>query len=428
MKSQIEIMPSMTQGIVLTTLMQQSLQVLEMDNGRLEALVNEYVESNPLLSLEGVQNHAADVHSISLEKLIPTLTSQLSWREELREQARLSMLSPSVMSLVCTMIQYLDDRGYLPYENEQLCAWLGCDLNRLHEAKSALQLMEPSGIGARNLQECLLLQLRDHEDVPCVDAASKIVHCLHEDQVDTLKALDELRERLDPAVYAQAMKLVKTLKSRPVMMDEAMLPIHQVPDLEVKVTGEGELALILHDPNLERVIKLPMYTYPEFLDHQTLKYVAQKQKEWHDFKNILQKRHDTLVQVAYEILQEQRDFFIKGSSALRPLMIKTLAQRLSVAESTVSRAIMNKWIKTPHGLYPMRSLITGDTPNVAESIHAQIRALIDQEDRESPLSDQQIADELHTLGNVISRRTVAKYREQLGVLSAKARRLAYRVK
>ena len=428
MKSQIEIMPSMTQGIVLTTLMQQSLQVLEMDNAQLETLVNEYVESNPLLSIEDERNHADDVRSISLEKLRPTLPSQPSWREELREQARLSVLSPSVLALVCKIIQYLDDRGYLPYENEQLCAWLGCDLTRLQEAKSALQRMEPSGIGARNLQECLLLQLRDDEEATCIDEAIKIVHCFREDQVETLKALDELRERLDPSVYAKAMKLVKSLKSRPVMSEDAMHPMYQVPDLEVKVTGEGELALILHDPILARVIKLPMYTYTEFLDHQTLKYVAQKQKEWHDFKNILQKRHDTLAQVAYEILQEQRDFFIKGSSALRPLMIKTLAQRLSVAESTVSRAIMNKWMKTPHGLYPLRSLITGDTQNVAESIYAQIQALIRQENQEEPLSDQQIADKLQTLGTVISRRTVTKYREQIGLLSAKARRLAYRVK
>ncbi len=360
-----------------------------------------------------------------------SLVSETSLQEHLLRQADLSDVEPPIRAALEHVVGSLDERGFTTQNASDIALQAGLPLDAVQTAFRLIKTFEPAGIGAADLGECLLLQLqakgrgeslaakivRDHFQLLTRRRIPEIARKVGAHLDDVQLAIEEIGA-LDPAPgrrYAEDSNRVV------------------VPDVTVE-KDDDEWKIILNSDYIPRL--RISNTYREMIARGTITkqerdYLRERIRSGKFIINSIEQRQQTIERITREILKVQRDFFEEGVSKLRPLTMTQIADAVGVHETTVSRAIANKFIKTPHGVFDMKYFFTpgyessGGESVSNTSVKEMINDLIAGEDRSQPLSDQEIVAKLQERGIKIARRTVAKYREELGLLPSNLRREYY---
>jgi len=358
---------------------------------------------------------------------VPVTVTSLG--EHLSEQLRFAKLGEEELPIGEYLIGSLDENGYLQTTIEEVAEHFGVAPEKVEEVLTVIQTFEPAGVGARNLQECLWIQIVQKKLEGTL--AARII----QEQFDNLlsKRFAEIARNLKCTVeeVQVAGDLIATLDPRPGQEIAAEETKYVVPDLIVERVGE-DFVVTLNDRNVPR-LRISA-AYQEMLRSkgsnrdETRKYITEKLNSAKWLIQTIEQRRKTMIKVMRRIVEEQRDFFEKGVEGLRPLTLQQIANQIGMHESTVSRVTTSKYVQTPRGVFELKyffssGLQTEDGDDVSAKVAKdKISTLIANEDKGEPLSDQRIAELLHEQGLKIARRTVAKYREALRLLPARARR------
>lgn len=352
---------------------------------------------------------------------------QPSLQDDLMEQLRLSDAAPDKAAIAENIIGNIDETGYFSGNIEDTAASVGASNREVEDVLHFVQSFDPPGIGARNLQECLILQL-ERRDKPDRKLISLIKNHLHELARNKLPQVAKaMKVSVEEIVRMQAK--IKELNPYPGSAASSGKPMFVVPELKVE-NHNGEFVLSADDnvPQL-KISK----TYLDLLENpdtpkETRDYIREKLLSGKMLIRSLEQRQSTLRRIAQVIIDSQYDFFAKGIEYLRPLTMLQVADKLGLHETTISRAISNKYIQTPYGLFEFKFFFTGGYQTgegdelSSRSVKEMIRDIISREDPAKPLSDNKISAMLEEKGLKVARRTVAKYREELGIPATSLRK------
>lgn len=441
----------------------------------LEQRVKQEMEENPVLEEESLQSSAegdGEPQEISVEEYLRQADDTPAYKlhannyskddkqrtvhisggqslgESLEEQLGYKDLSPRQMAVAKYLIGSLDDDGYLRRDllgvSDDIAFSVGVEVSveELEEALKVIQELEPSGVGARNLQECLLLQL--DAQVP-LDEPMRLARTILADYFDEFakKHYEKLLVRLaaERELFAEAIDIITHLSPRPGNLygdatDDAAPYV--VPDFVLDY-NEGEFDLRLSSSNVPE-LKINR-RYMEMLresvsggmtgeqDQEALKFVKSKIESAKWFISAIKQRHDTLLGTMTEIFNYQKEYFYDGDpKRLKPMILKDIADRTGLDVSTISRVVNSKYVQTHFGIIPLKSLFSEamQTDSGEEVSSHQIKQLlsdlIEGEDKHHPLTDEALMDMLNEQGYHIARRTVAKYREMLRIPVARLRK------
>ncbi len=472
----------LSQHLTLTPQLQQSIRLLQLSTLELNQEIERFLQDNPLLERdEGAEEEAAPaspVTPLTTEFSSSTATSTSSqekeeapaevpepdaeWREEgggsygghddgedsdyqqlaadspsLREhllwQVNLLQCPERDKRVVALLVETLDDDGYMTQDLEELAAMLPADLevdpSELTIALKHLQHLDPPGIGARNLAECLSLQLEALPvDTPHrADALTTV-----RNHLDLLAGRDfaKLKKllRCNDDTLRGAQSLITSLNPRPGARFSKNEARYIIPDVIVKKV-KGLWRVSLNPDAMPRLRVNRMYAdiLHRNRDASLQQLAGQLQEAKWLIKNV-QQRFETILRVSQAIVDRQRHFFEHGEVAMRPLVLREIADTLGLHESTVSRVTTQKFMLTPRGIFELKyffgSHVTTETGGAcsATAIRALIKQLVAEEDTRKPLSDSQISEILGKQGIVVARRTIAKYRESLQILPVNLRK------
>ncbi len=359
---------------------------------------------------------------------LATLSAEKTLQEHLLEQAALSTIPEALLPAMMALIEAIDDTGYLSLSFAEIAAAspYPCTETELEAALAIVQTFDPAGVGARSLEECLRLQLLEQPQSAERDLALKIV-----DEGLPLLArhdFDTLQRRLgcDRAALKAAIERITALDPKPGLRFGAAEARYLIPDLLVRRVGNA-WQVQLNPAAYPRVVVSPRYQ--ELITRRSPAEWRQYLSEARQFVKALEQRAATLVRVAQAIVDTQAAYFEHGAAALKPLTLKDIAHALEIHESTVSRVVAGKSLLAPDGtVVPLKRLFSakvssesGETA-AAAAIQQRLRELIAAENPAAPLSDNDLVALLNREGIVIARRTVAKYRDALGIAPAKLRK------
>ena len=471
-----------TQRVVMTPLLQQAIQLLQLSTIELEQVVRQELEENPLLEevpvevtdaaatatpgtteespaaapAEPPSAQTSTVDSDRADQLPFDLTSvmfdepdertpvSMEEREELPfenlsgndavlladhllEQLRFSTDDPVTLRVGEAIIGNLDEDGYLRADLSEIAQGTGTEPDVVDAALTLVQSFDPRGVAARSVQECLLLQVTaDPEPDPVT--------------VEILERYFEDLGRRRYAEIARAMKLsqdrimesveeIQTLEPKPGRRFGGGDSRYIVPDVTIQKVG-ADYVVLLNEEGIPRLRVNSLYrSLLRRSGDEAKQYVEQKIRSALWLIKSVEQRQRTLRRVAQSLVNFQRDFLDKGIAHLRPLALRDVGDDINMHESTISRVTTNKYVQTPQGLFELKfffhsGIASKDGAMVSSvSVKKTIRDMVEAEEPGTPLSDQEIAQALHAQGLTIARRTVAKYREELGVLPSHQRRL-----
>ena len=397
--------------------------------------------------LDGFETGGQREESEQHEWFEPVTVETRHLSDHLTEQLALLELSPREAFLADEFVGNISDDGYLACSLDTIRDGVNELLQRESEERetevdvapfsdgdllamlSIIQDLDPPGVGARDLRECLLLQLR------AAGQASSLAHMLVEQAFDELTAhrWNELSKRFNVSahdVQAAADEIAKLLP-KPGLRFSAGSDNYVIPDLVIDKL-DGKYHIFLNDGNLPRLKLSRAYTEiardKKQFDTESKDFIAAKLNSANWMIQAIEQRRQTMLKVMHYIVDRQHDFFERGVQALHPLTLREVAEAVGMHESTVSRVTNEKFVQTPRGVLPLKyffssGLSTSDGDDVsARGIKDQIQKMVSGEDAKSPLTDQAIVEILLQTGVQIARRTVAKYRDQLGVLPARMRK------
>ncbi|OHB73283.1 MAG: RNA polymerase sigma-54 factor [Planctomycetes bacterium RBG_16_55_9] len=368
-----------------------------------------------------------------LEAMKNTAAPPQSLHEYLSAQWRLVEAGEPVKKAGAMIIDYLDHRGYLTVRLEQLYSKDRGDftVDELKEALRMVQKLEPAGVGARDLKECLLIQMaQSNEDM------SFEYRLIAEHMDDLLENhLPEIARKMNCSLETinRAIERMSKLDTSPGLQigPDQNLPI--TPDVIVESDDDsGQYLVRLADSDLPRLRLNDYYTRmakDERIGEKTKKFLQSNLRSAQWIMEAIEQRKNTLLRVAKAVVKYQKDFFDRGQLHLRPLPMSKIAGEVGVHLATVSRAVAGKYIQCPGGVLPLRKFFSGGREDVNgqglswEAIRAKLQQIIDEEDKARPLSDDQIRKKLQKAGvNNLARRTVAKYRKLLDIPAARFRK------
>ncbi|MEH7439202.1 RNA polymerase factor sigma-54 [Neobacillus drentensis] len=426
-----------TLKLAMTQELSQAIALLQYSAQELTTFLEDKVLENPLMQLENStvkpMNPLIDRNRRKHQKEEKNWIEQIAERpfsleEHLLSQLKLTNLSTEQLKVIRHLILHLDENGYFAGDLNEIAESLLVEVELVEECLAVIQTLEPAGIGARNLQECLLMQLYyqnpnnelaqtiiTHYFVPF--AEKKWRQISKELQV-TLKEIQDLFDQ------------IQLLNPKPGAFLREEAPSYIIPDAIVERTAAG-LEVRMFDDSLPRISFNESY-FKKFKDQdqQVSKFLNDKVQDYQWILKAIEQRRETLTRVIGKIVEKQTVCLLKGMQYLEPMTMKEIATELDIHESTVSRAVREKYIQTPLGTFPLKSFFTSTIQTVADDestsstqVKNEISNLIEQENKEKPLSDQDIVGLLkENSGIVVSRRTIAKYREQLGIQSSSKRK------
>jgi RNA polymerase sigma-54 factor len=380
---------------------------------------------------------SSDAGDKKLEVLQNTPGKGPTIQEALHEQVSLLDIDPRTREIADMIIYNISPDGYLLYELEEIIAGLPAlfsesdpdeAMEEVEYALGIVQSLDPPGVGARNTEECLLLQLNP-EDVN-FDLLYRLI----------TRFLDDVGKNRLPYVAKEMgleideLKLViediRHLNPRPGSAFESASTPYIIPDVKVDLVDE-RYEVILEDATIPR-LTISSYVKEllakENLSDEEKEYLIKKVESGKRLISSIEHRKSTISKIAQEIVKIQQEFFVKGIKGLRPLKMEEVADAIGVHVSTVSRAVNEKYMQTPKGIYPLKFFFTGATQSSEGedesrlSVQERIRVICEQEDKAKPLNDSEIAEALQEEGLQIARRTVTKYRKVLGIPSARQRK------
>jgi RNA polymerase sigma-54 factor len=481
-----------TQQLVMTPQLQQAIKLLQMSNLELAEFVAQAAESNPLIAIDrgeaetpapappGADPVAADRrvtaegdHALAAEtfdtgaenlhdadiapartaasrqdgpgRLAPArgvpaggedlpgiedrLAARRSLRDHLREQLGRARAGGNLVSIARYLVEELDENGYLRTDLSAVAERLSVQKQEVEAALAVLQGCDPTGVGARDLAECLALQLAERGRLdPPMRALLDNLDLLARGEWRRLRALC----RVDEAALSGMVRELRRLDPRPCAGFDAAEPETLVPDILMRRTGWGGWELELNHDTLPRVLVDREYvaSIGPLRDGDTRRWLAECQASAGWLVRSLDQRARTILKIASEIMRQQQRFFDEGIAGLRPLTLRAVADAVAMHESTVSRVTSNKYIATERGIFELKFFFTnavggrenGGGDVAAEAVRHRVRAMVDAEDPEDVLSDDAIVERLIAEGVEVARRTVAKYRKALGIPSSVERR------
>lgn len=356
------------------------------------------------------------------------LSSPQNLADYLLWQLSVSICSEQVQKIAEVIVGNLDENGYLVATLEEIALSGGYSPEDVEEALAVVQEFDPPGVAARDLKECLLLQVK------LLDPQNTLAQQIISDQLKMLQnnQLKEIARALNRPIEAvkRAVDVVKRLDPKPGLRYNRTEPRLVEPDIQFRKV-DGEWQAFLDDDDMPQLRLSPVYRKllaRDAADRDVRNYVKERfSAAVQLMKNIEQRKH-TIVRVCQSILRRQQDFLNYGVDQLKPMMIKEVAEEVGVHPSTVSRAVANKYAHTPQGVFELRYFFSesvngpqgGDMSLL--SLKRRVKKMIEEEDATHPLTDEQIAKRLDEEGIHVTRRTVAKYREDLRIPSTHQRR------
>lgn len=391
-------------------------QILQMDVQQLLAHIEKISFENPLIDTDEMIETSSDVGK---EFDIDSLSRKTE--QTLKEVIHWQLINKDIHNneLVESLVDLLDDNGYLRLSINDICTYLKCDEKEYLEAKDTLSKLDPPGLGANTLKECLLLQLERLKETEDIHLTKILVdECLEDLSKSHYHAVSK-KLGISQNKVRELLQIILTLNPRPASNYSSSLEVnYPVPDIIIK---DGIVQL---NPVIYKDININTgYLSLEAESKETKKYIESKLKQVSWLQQCLSQRKNLIYDIAVFLLDYQQDFFMNGG-ACHPLLQKDLAMLLGVHESTISRAIKDKYIYCDKGFILLSDLIPkGTEDNSVDSIKETIKEVINNEDKIKPLSDQKITTLLKDKGIEISRRTVAKYRLELNIPDASGRKL-----
>ncbi len=454
MKIGYELTIEQTQKLSMTPELIQAIQILQYNNQELNEYIDKEILENPILESEYHKESDTDIDIDSLrDQLIQAdenVEAYKQWEshstgdeysyenfvafnytltEFLIEQLHFSSLKGQDAEIGRYIIENIDDNGYLSMSLEEICRVLDVDLDSCERVLDVIHTFEPSGVGARDLNECLIIQLASLGEL--TDEIEFIISNRLKDLAYNKYALISKEVGISPSEVQDIADLIKTLEPKPGRgFDSDNSVKYIIPDIYVEAVNDEYIV----NANDASTPSLHISSY-----YNSLIEEAKSDKELSNYLNnrfnsamwlmkSIEQRKKTIYNVASAIVQFQNDFFAKGDKFLKPLTLKQIAETVGVHESTVSRAINGKYMQCPRGVFELKYFFTGGILNddgsgvSSNSIKSMIKEFVDAEDDKKPLSDSKISELLHEKGIDISRRTVAKYRDDIGILPSSKRR------
>ncbi len=466
----------LTQQLVLTPQLQQAIKLLQLNRIELEQVIRQEAEINPVLeqdlgdhqtvSFEDLgpsEEDMAALSAVSDSPLGPEAVKDFDWDRYLEDtgsaypsfafeeketldyerrlskpenlssyllwQLHLSDLDESQREIGEYIIGNLDAHGYLSITPEEIATDLKVPLEKVLFVLRKIQFFDPVGVAARDLQECLLIQI-EHLGLKGTLIERIVSQHMRELEFGQYEKIAEACGVTMADVEA-ALKVIKGLEPRPARNFTEETPQYIEPDVFVVKEGD-EWVVRLNDESLPRLRISPYYRrllQDPALPLSAKQFIQKKLRAAVWLIKSIEQRQRTLLKVSESIMNFQRDFLEKGITGLKPLILRDVALDVGLHESTVSRVTTGKYIDTPHGIFELKFFFStgytranGDQVST-ETVKEYIKRIIAEEDPTKPYSDQKIADILKKKHNIkVARRTVAKYRDQLGILPANRRR------
>lgn len=465
------------QSLSMTPQLQQAIKLLQLSSIELEQEIQQVLDSNPLLERKDEgdsvdysdQKNPDSSDESNLETDIPqNLQMDANWddiydpewkttnnnsttnnssdyietlhssgenlHDHLLWQIEMANLSFQDKEIAKLIIDYIDIDGYLTESLEQIHESLKDDLlidfDEVEAMLTYVQHLSPIGIGARNLGECLLLQLKEsYKDHPLLKKANRLL----EKNLDLLEKRDYIgikrALKITDNVLQDIIHLIRTLEPKPGKRYNESAVDYIVPDVYVKkINGKWKISLNGSSQTELRVNDYYENMLSNTTEKETKNYLKENLQQARWFINSLDNRNSTILNVAHAIVENQLPFLQYGEEAMKPMVLSDLATQLDVHESTISRVTTRKFMHTPRGIYEFKyffsSHVSTDTGGEcsATAIRAMIKNLIAKEDPKKPLSDNKLTNLLNEQGINVARRTVAKYREAQSIPSSHERK------
>ncbi|MDF2637490.1 MAG: rpoN [Novosphingobium lindaniclasticum] len=475
---------SLGQSLVMTPQLQQAIKLLALSNLEVEAFIGESLEANPLLDLggepaaslaqdgdapdpprqttlegsavdrlisegRGDQDRPLDIDTAALDRDRDTGEWSADLRlgggderpgledrhhgeatlvEHLEAQVGSAAANPRIAGIARYLIGQLDEAGYLPVTLLDMAEELGVARADVEQALAVVQSLDPTGVGARSLSECIALQAReaDRHD----PAMARLI-----DNLDLLARGDLARLKricaVDDEDFADMLSELRGYDPKPGLRFGGEPSGAVTPDILITPRSDGGWDVAINQASLPRLIVNRSY-YVELkgscADKGSRAWLSEKLADANWLIKALDQRQKTILKVASELVKQQEGFFRSGISQLKPLTLRTVAEAIGMHESTVSRVTSNKYLSSPRGTHELKFFFTSGVSAAsgegasAEAVKAAIRQLIDAEDPKAILSDDALVDLLKDKGFELARRTVAKYREAIGLGSSVQRR------
>jgi RNA polymerase sigma-54 factor len=468
---------SLSQQLIMTPQLQQAIKLLQLSRLELLETISQEMETNPLLDDQQGEN-GEDENDFYEEvvETIPEITPEvrveenlirpdqdMDWDSYLSEyntgwadtphenkdlpvfeninasktnlnshllwQLSLSDLTDAQRDIGVQIIGNIDDDGYLKISVEELSQLTGYTQDDILNTLSIIQNFDPAGVAARDTQECLLIQARFQ------NLSGTIVEKIILNHLENLenKRYDKIAKSLSVPIeeVSSAVSVISNFEPKPGRLYNDDETIYVSPDIYVFKVGD-DYEIVLNEDGMPK-LKINNY-YKEILSNKnsleknTKEYIQEKLKSAAWLIKSIHQRQRTIYKVTESIVQFQRNFFEKGVTHLKPLVLRDVAEHIQMHESTISRVTTNKYVHTPQGVFELKyffnsaiNSMEGDSI-ASESVKEHIRNLVKNEDKSNPLSDQEIAERLKGSNIDVARRTVAKYRETLGILPSRKRR------
>jgi len=472
LKMQFNLNLVQTQKLVMTPELRQAIEILQYNSVELSEFIQDQLLTNPVLEMYGPPE-APDKHADGGEPSNPAELPRTStadvpdvdWKEWAQEEARLTShrqqervyaeefnldqllvredtltehlhsqlqfaaLDDMQKRIGAYIIENLDSNGYLSLKNEEISSRFGCDEDAVEDVIQMIQTFEPSGICARDLRECLLIQVQMQR------VENRLVIPIIENYLDDLasnriaiigKALSATTEEIQRAV-----DVIRSFEPKPGRIFASLRDVRYViPDVTIEKVGQEYLVLV-NDQAAPRLKVSPYYQSilrESLVEENASSYIQERLQSALRIIRSIEQRRNTLFKVVKTILDTQRDFFDSGTLYLKPMTLKDISEQIGVHESTVSRAVNGKYVQCPRGVFELKYFFQSGVSNTqgdgvsSQSVKSAISELVAAENPRKPISDQHISDELNGRGICVSRRTIAKYREELGIPGSSKRR------
>ena len=358
-----------------------------------------------------------------------------SLEAHLLQQMTLAEEEPIVLAFAEYLVQNLDRSGFLNGPLEEIRATFDHPLtdDETERALSVIQELEPTGVGARDLRECLLLQLRDPDDeVEHVEVQRTLVANHLEDLEHNRLPAIERKTGYSLDLLHEAIEQLRNLDLNPASEFVSGSTQYVVPDVTVEPGSDGEFDIKMNEENTPNVFINRQYIdmLRERRDNpEAVEWVKKKIAAARWLIDSIEQRRNTLERVTRAIIDHQRDFLERGPDHIEPLKMQQIADRVGVHVTTVSRAVDGKWVQTPRGIFPLKRFFGGGTVTTSgeevawDTIKRKLTEIVDAEDKSNPCSDDELVNRLRAVGYPLARRTVTKYRKMLDIPSSRQRKV-----
>ncbi|GLB59789.1 RNA polymerase factor sigma-54 [Cytobacillus sp. NCCP-133] len=429
-----------TMKLAMTQELTQAIALLQYSTQELSSFLENKALENPLLKIESGHVQSMDPR---YDRVKPTRIKaekdKVNWIEQIGSgktmlldeylKSQLSLkLTNTEKKAIERLIESLDENGYFRADLNMIASAFRISAEEAERLLKMLQGLEPAGVGARNLKECLSLQLKR------LPERNELAEVIVDDYFTLFaeKKWKEISKRLSVELkeIQEVFDLVQTMNPRPASSFHSEKSAYITPDVIIKWDGDT-FSVSIFDEALPKISFNDDY-YKRFSaagDRIVSRFLQEKQQDYHWILRSIEQRKETLTNVTLKIVEKQQDFFIKGPAHLKPMTMKEISDEIDIHESTVSRAVREKYAQTPYGTYELRSFFsstiktTSDENTSSQQVKTIISKRIEEENKKKPLSDQELVKLLNEKeGMVVSRRTIAKYRDQLGIPSSSKRK------